>query len=93
MMSDMVAKIRKALRITTEDFDDQIEGYCDYVRGDLISHNMDEGNWDTEDPLVYMCGELYCKYMFDYENKGEWYHTRYRALRDNMVTMMRYINA
>lgn len=92
-MDELVSKIRKSIRITTKEFDDQIKGYCDFVKQDLIAHNMDERNWSTVDPLVYMCCELYCKYMFDYENKGEWYHTRYRALRDNMVTMMRYINA
>lgn len=92
-MAELVSKIRKSIRITTEEFDDQIKGYCDYVKQDLISHNMDARNWSTVDPIIYMCCELYCKYMFDYENKGEWYHKRYRAVRDNMVTMMRYINA
>lgn len=92
-MNGLVAKIRTSLRITATEFNDQIRGYCDYVKQDLISHNMDKGNWDVCDPLIATCCELYCKFMFDYENKGEWYHTRYRALRDNMVTMMRYINA
>ena len=89
----MIEQIRLALRITTEDFDSQIEAYIDFVKNDLISHNMSADNWDEEDPLIVMCCELYAKSMFDYENKGDWYQKRYRALRDNMVTMMRYIDA
>lgn len=92
-MSKIVEKIRKSIRITTNDFDDQISGYVEFVHRDLVAHAMDEKNWSTVDPLIVGCCEMYVKSAFDYEGKGEWYEKRYRALRDNMVTMMRYIDA
>lgn len=91
----MLSTIKLALRIATTntDFDDQINSYISFVMQDFISHGMDESNYDDEDPLIIMATELYCKCMFDYDKKGEWYRKQYFALRDNMVLMEAYTDA
>ena len=85
----MIEKIRIALRITTTDFDEQLRSYIDAALEELKKLGVNKP--DEEDPLICMCCELYCKYLLNYEGKGDWYYARYRALRDNMSTMQSYV--
>lgn len=91
----MLSTMKLALRIATANtnFDSQINSYISFVQQDLLSHGMDASNYDDEDPLIIMATELYCKYMFDYDKKGDQYRAQYMALRDNMVLMEKYTNA
>ncbi|GEM_PF-4744962 len=78
----MLEKMKLAVRIKSNSFDTQIKNYISYVKQDL--YDIGVLYYDECNPRIVHLTELYCKSMFNYENKGEWYNTQYLKLRDQM---------
>lgn len=62
------------------------KGLDEVLKGDVESCLADMGrvgvNPDPKDKLVAKACEIYCKWQFDYMNKGEQYKNDYLRLRD-----------
>lgn len=86
----MIESIRRALRIKTDSHDEEIERYITYVKMDLIYHGMSRDSYDESDPLIITLTEIYCKVMFEFDGKQDWYMNQYNLRRDNIVCMERY---
>ena len=86
----MLNKIKLALRKTANTFDDQITDCIEFVKKDLV--DLGAELYSEEDPKIIHLTELYCKSVFDYDGKGDWYLTQYERLRDQMTMQGDYRN-
>lgn len=71
-------KIRKSMRITHTQLDDEIERNINTALCDLRRVGIDTKGND----LIDKACELYIKAQFDYQGKGDQFQRNYEALRD-----------
>ncbi len=71
-------KIRKSMRITHSQLDDEIERNINTALRDLRRVGIDTKDND----LIDKACELYVKAQFDYQEKGDQFQRNYEALRD-----------
>jgi len=65
----MLAEVKPALRVTTNEFDAEIQGLIDAAIADLIlSGVIPEKAQSTTDPLIKRAVVTYCKAHFGYDN-------------------------
>lgn len=76
----MLNDIKLSMRITHNMLDSDIQRNIDACLLDLERVGIDTTN--TPDMLESKAVELYCKWQYDYQGKGEQFHTNYEALRD-----------
>ena len=81
------ADIRKKLRISTESLDEEIMDNIDTARLDMSRVGISEA---VDDALTDKAVELYCKWQFNYMNKGEQYEKNYEELRNAMSITEKY---
>lgn len=75
----MLEKIRKSLRITSTNFDDEIQDLIDSAKVDMKISGVEVIN--EEDPLIKRAIDFYCKANFYIENKdADRYQKRYEEL-------------
>lgn len=74
-------RIRDSLRISHNAMDDEIRRNIHTCLMDLKRIGVDKSK---DDALIHKACELYCKWQFDYEGKGESYQKHYEQLRDSM---------
>lgn len=73
-------EIRKSMRITHTQLDNEIERNINTALRDLCRVGIDTGDND----LIDKACELYVKAQFDYQGKGDQFQRNYEALRDTM---------
>ena len=74
-------EIRESMRISHEKLDKDIQRNIDTCLLDLERAGVDGGD---ENRLLDKACELYCKWQYDYQGKGEQYRDHYEKLRDVM---------
>lgn len=79
----MLEKIRKSLRITSTNFDDEIQDLIDSAKVDMKISGVEVIN--EEDPLIKRAIDFYCKANFYIENKdADRYQKRYEDLKEHL---------
>lgn len=78
----MLERVKLALRVVTDDFDDEIQLLIDDCRSEMENLGVTVYDLDDEDndPQIISAIIAYCKWRFgDADNKEEWekiYHTK-----------------
>lgn len=78
----MLDKIKLALRIKTDAFDEEITDLIKACRMDLHLAGVDR--IQESDPLISRAITLYCKANFGYGDEKEKFQHAYRVLRDSI---------
>lgn len=78
---ERVEIIKKSLRISHALLDDDIQRNIDACLLDMGRVGVDSAK-DTE--LLTKACELYCKWQYDFQGKGDRYQNNYESLRDSM---------
>lgn len=77
----MLDKIKMALRITHTALDDDIQRNIDAC---LLDMEMVGVNKSVVTELSTKACELYCKWQYDYQGKGEQFQKNYEMLRNSL---------
>lgn len=82
-----VEQIRKKMRISHDNMDEEIAGNMKAARLDMsrVGVNVKKNN-----ALIDKAVELYCKAQFDYLGKGEQFQKNYERIRDAMSMTEEY---
>ena len=80
-------KIRRSMRITHTLLDEEIQNNINTALRDMRRVGVDI---TKEDALVDKACELYVKFQFDYQQKGDQFRKNYEALRDAMSLSKEY---
>ncbi len=93
--SEYVAAIRQRLRLTTDDFDNEITDLINAARADLALGGVDEEKANDEtDPLILKAVETYVKAEFGLDNDdAERYRASYKEQRNGLTLSDKYIVA
>lgn len=83
----MLDKIKLSMRITHNMLDADIQQNIDACLLDLQRVGIDSSK-DTS--LLTKACELYCKWQYDYQQKGERFEKNYNSLRDAMSLCEEY---
>lgn len=75
--------VKKALRISHNEFDEEITDMIDAAEEDLRIAGIGP---ELETSIVWQAIILYCKWMYDFMGKGEEYRKAYERLRTSMST-------
>lgn len=88
-----VATMRKRLRLTTDDFDDEIIDLIGAARADLVLGGISEKKAnDTSDRLILKAIETYVKAEFGLDNDdAERYRASYKEQRNGLALSDEYI--
>lgn len=78
----MLEKIKLSLRISHTLLDDDIERNINACLLDLKRVGIN--NTDLTNPLIFKAVELYCKWNYDFCNKGERYEKAYMNLINSL---------
>ncbi|MBS6503982.1 MAG: head-tail connector protein [Clostridium sp.] len=79
----MFEKIKRNLRITINEFDEDIRDLIEAAKRDMITQGVKKV--EDEDPLIIRAIDLYCKGYFYLNNKdAERYIKSYESLRDHL---------
>ena len=72
------------MRIMHNAIDTDVESNIDACMLDLVRVGIAARYTDktTSDPLICKAAELYCKWQYDFDGKGEQYQKAYEKLRD-----------
>jgi len=84
----MIAKVKKALRITTSAFDDEIQQLIEAAKMDMRVAGVIYISDD--DPLIIQAVITYCKYHFGEPNNPEKLKTSYDEQKAQMVSNSNY---
>lgn len=82
-------KIKTALRISHDKLDEDI---INNIGACLLDLKRVGVNVSEPDALIDKACELYCKYQYDYQNKGEQFRQSYESLRDALSLCDDYKN-
>lgn len=85
----MLGSIKSALRISHDKLNTDIQNNIDSALLDLRRVGVND---KKEDKLVMKAVELYCKWQYDYQGKGEQYGKNYEKLRDSLSMAGDYNN-
>lgn len=88
----MLEKIKLALRISHDALDADIESNISACMHDLqrVGVSPSAAIKSSEDPLITKAAELYCKWQYDFNGKGEQFKAAYEDLRDAMSLCSKY---
>ena len=82
----MLEKVKNALRITTNVFDDELKGLIYAAASDLRIAGISGADPTTEDPLIIRAIITYCKAHFGQAEEGE--YDRLKASYDEQKAQM-----
>lgn len=93
--SEYVAAIRQRLRLTTDNFDNEITDLTNAARADLaLGGVVEEKANDETDPLILKAVETYVKAEFGLDNDdAERYRASYKEQRNGLTLSDKYIVA
>ena len=82
----MLEKIKLSMRIFHAAIDGDIESNIAACMRDLqrVGVHISIAVTNSNDPLINKAAELYCKWQFDFNSKGELYQKAYEKLRDSL---------
>ena len=87
----MIGKIKKAIRISNDSINDEIEDtirqcYADMHRKGIKIYDKDGEIRDCikDDPLVLACQKNYARWQFNFENQAERYEKAYKSMSDGL---------
>lgn len=85
--SDYVAAIRQRLRLTTDDFDNELTDLINAARADLaLGGVVEEKANDETDPLILKAVETYVKAEFGLDNEdADRYRASYKEQRNSLT--------
>ena len=91
----MLAKIKLSMRIFHNALDPDIESNIDSCMLDLkrVGVSATYADSGTSDALIQKAAELYCKWQYDFDGKGEQYQKAYEKLRDALSLCDTYIES
>ena len=77
------------MRITSDALNDDVSSAINAALLDMSRAGVDTSKVDVKDPntynaLILACVEFYCKWIYDYLQKGEQWRIAYERLRDGM---------
>lgn len=78
----MLEKIKRSMRISHTALDDNIKDDIEICK---LALNMAGVYANDDDKLLQKACELYCKWQYDYQGKGEQFEKAYRSLADAMA--------
>ena len=80
----MLDRIKLSIRMFHNVLDLEIKSNIDACMLDLqrVGVNAEIAKNTSEDALIYKAAELYCKWQYDFNNKGDQYRQAYENLRD-----------
>ena len=80
----MLLKIKLSMRIFHNAIDDDINANIAACMQDLqrVGVKASAANATAEDALIVKAAELYCKWQYDFNGKGEKFMQAYEKLRD-----------
>lgn len=86
----MLTKVKMSLRISSDTLNDDISinidaALLDMNRVGIKTTDAKKEDGATYDALILACVILYCKWIYNYIDKGEEWHTAYERLRDTMA--------
>lgn len=74
-------KVKKALRISHSDLDDEIRSNIEACLAELKRVGI---SVTAEKVMIYKCCELYCKAEFDFNNNSERFRQAFEKMRDSL---------
>ena len=88
----MLAEVKLALRVTTTDFDTEIQSLIDAAVADLtLAGVAAEKAQSTTDPLIKRAVVTYCKAHFGYDNpEAERFQQSYDMLKAHLTLSQEY---
>jgi hypothetical protein len=87
----MLTHIKTLLRITSADFNDEIQDLIDQAKADLVLSGVRAETIDESDILIKRAIGLYCKTHFGYEQKDyERLLMSYHSLKAHLTTSVEY---
>ena len=91
----MLAKIKLSMRIFHNALDPDIESNIDSCMLDLkrVGVSAIYADSGASDALIQKAAELYCKWQYDFDGKGEQYQKAYEKLRDALSLCDTYIES
>lgn len=89
----MLERMKLSLRIYHNALDDDIQGNIDACMLDLqrVGVSKTAANSESKDALIIKAAELYCKWQYDFNGKGEQCKQAYEKLRDALSLCDNYI--
>ncbi len=84
----MLETIKKALRISHDKIDDDIQLNIDSAMFDMNRVGIDIS--DDTNPLVIKCAELYCRWVYNYNERADEWYKAYENLRNAMALCSKY---
>lgn len=81
-MNTTLDKVKLALRLVVDDFDDEITTYIDACKKDL--ERVGITNIDETDAMILRLIILYVKGAFNFEQEGDRYSKAYAFMRDGV---------
>lgn len=95
----MIETIRKALRISHEELDEEIKDTIQacYEDMDRVGIEVYDENKKIKEniekmPLIIACQKLYARWQFNFENAADRYQKAYEGTRDGMSLCGEYKN-
>ena len=91
----MLDRIKLSMRIAHNALDSDIESNIDSCMLDLkrVGVSAKYADPGTSDALIQKAAELYCKWQYDFAEKGEQYQKVYEKLRDALSLCDTYIES
>ena len=90
----MLEKVKKVMRISTDDFDEELQDLIQECKADLVFTGVKESLIDEEDELIRKAIITYCKANFGWENTDyERLHAAYLSLKARLITSEDYGHA
>lgn len=87
----MLEKIKLALRIDSDDLDEEIKDSIDAAKSDLKLSGVQEDKIDDSDSLIVRAIKVYCKAEMSTDNvEAERYRKSYEMLRDHLCLSVDY---
>lgn len=87
----LLGKIKLALRIDTDDLDEEIQDTIDAAKADLKLCGVLENKIVDTDPLIIRAVKTFCKYEFSSDDKeSAKYRLSYEMLRDHLSLSIDY---
>lgn len=83
----MLEKIKTALRISHDELDGDLQNNIDACLLDLERVGIEK---DFKTSLLLSAVELYCKWIYDYQGKGELFLKHYEKLRNALSLSEEY---
>lgn len=86
----MITQVKKSLRMKSDVLNDDISSninaaLLDMSRVGIKTKGIDLNKPETYDALIFSCVEFYCKWIYDFLQRGEEWRAAYVQLRDSMA--------